>query len=632
MQYSLLAETYQELENNSKRLQKILLVAKLLQRTKAEELEMTMLLLQGIVYPIWDERKLGVADRLVLKALQVATGLSLEELETRWKNVGDLGLVAEQTIAKKKQATLFSNALLIKKVYLNLQKLASLEGTGSVDNKAKIIAELLTSATGLEAKYIVRNVLGDLRIGVGDGVLRDALVYAYLPKLQELDLGEITKEYLLLGKGKTFVIENFDKQQFSQDFKNHQNHQDDIGEYGFISVNSDGKKEQKDVSREVFNFFVEIVDDAYSKCNDWGRVAVVLCKEGFLGLDKISLLIGEPIKPMLFQKAKDIKEAFAMIGKPAAFEYKYDGFRLQVHVHDKKIQLFTRSFENVTLQFPDVVTIIKKHVFADSVILDGEAVGYDKKSNTYLSFQNISQRIKRKYDIEKLADEYPVEFNVFDIMYYNGKETITLPFHERRALLSKIIEPESRAIVLSQIIVTDNDDEATRFYHKSLDAGEEGIMGKNLEGIYKPGSRVGFGVKIKPVMESLDLVIVAAEWGEGKRTEWLTSFTLACINENGEYLEIGKVGTGFKELEGEGVTFQQMTDLLKPLIISEKRKVIQVKPKIVIEVHFEEIQVSPSYSSGYALRFPRVVRIRNDRRADEISDLKQIKNQFIEQK
>ncbi|MBS3137147.1 ATP-dependent DNA ligase [Candidatus Woesearchaeota archaeon] len=617
MKYLSLAETYQQLESTSKRLDKTTIVAQFLQKTKVEDLEITTLLLQGIVFPIWDSKRIGIADRLVLKAINISTGISLDDLEKLWKKTGDLGLVAEQTIATKKQATLFSSPLQVKKVFSNLQKLATIEGTGTVDSKLKIIAELLTSASHIEAKYITRTLLEDLRIGVGDGVIRDSFAYTYLPKLQELELGESNKEYLSLSKGKTLIVEN--KEELTKKR---------LDNYGFISINDPDKNKQRIIAREIYNYFLEQIDDAYSKCNDWSKVAAALAEKGLAGLQTISLTPGNPIKPMLFQKAKDIKDAFAMISKPAAFEYKYDGFRLQIHIYRGDIQLFTRGFENVTAQFPDVVKTVKEHITADYIILDGEAVGYDKKTNKYLPFQHVSQRIKRKFDIEKLAKEFPVELNLFDIMYYNGKSTIEFPFHERRALLNKIIEPKARAIVLSQIIVTDNEEEATKFYHKALDAGEEGIMGKNLDGIYKPGSRVGFGVKIKPVMESLDLVITGAEWGEGKRTSWLTSFTLACIDENGDFLEIGKVGTGFKELEGEGVTFQQMTELLKQLIISEKGKVARVKPKIVIEVNFEEIQVSPSYSSGFALRFPRVVRLREDRRVDEISDLRQIKEMF----
>ena len=162
-------------------------------------------------------------------------------------------------------------------------------------------------------------------------------------------------------------------------------------------------------------------------------------------------------------------------------------------------------------------------------------------------------------------------------------------------------------------------------------------MAKNLEGIYKPGSRVGFGVKVKPVMETLDLVIVGAEWGEGKRSGWLTSFTLACLDvDNGEFVTIGKMGTGIKELESEGVnddvTFNQLTELLKPQIIDETGREVTTHPKVVIEVKYEEIQKSSKYESGYALRFPRLERLREDKSTDEISDLDLVDQLYQEQR
>jgi DNA ligase-1 len=175
-----------------------------------------------------------------------------------------------------------------------------------------------------------------------------------------------------------------------------------------------------------------------------------------------------------------------------------------------------------------------------------------------------------------------------------------------------------------------------------LNAGNEGVMFKSIDTPYKPGSRVGSMVKLKPIMETLDLTIVAAEWGEGKRAGWLTSFTVAAYDEDtDEYLEIGKFGTGIKEkkeelAEGEVnneniVSFEELTESLKPLIISEKGREAVIKPNVVVELKFEEIQKSPSYSSGYALRFPRLVRIRLDRRPDECSTLRQIEEFYKEQ-
>jgi len=153
-------------------------------------------------------------------------------------------------------------------------------------------------------------------------------------------------------------------------------------------------------------------------------------------------------------------------------------------------------------------------------------------------------------------------------------------------------------------------------------------MAKNLDAGYRPGSRVGFGVKIKPVMESLDLVITGAEWGEGKRAKWLTSFTLACRDNDGNLLEVGKVSTGVKELSSQGTSYADFTGLLKPLVVAQKGRSVRLKPRVIIEVNYEEIQKSPSYSSGYALRFPRFIRLREDRSREDIDSLSTIEGLY----
>jgi DNA ligase-1 len=238
-----------------------------------------------------------------------------------------------------------------------------------------------------------------------------------------------------------------------------------------------------------------------------------------------------------------------------------------------------------------------------------------------------------------MAKDVPVELNIFDILYYDGESTIKETFVERRKLIEKIILEKPSHIRLAVQIITDKDEEAEKFYRQSLDAGNEGVMFKSLDTPYKPGSRVGSMVKLKPVMETLDVVIVGAEWGEGKRAGWLTSFRVAIYDEDiDDYLEIGKFGTGIKEKKEEVdaddeniVSFEELTENLKPHITSEKGRQVIIKPDVVVELKFEEIQKSPSYSSGYALRFPRLVRIRLDRRADEASTLRQVEGFYKEQ-
>ncbi|MBW3012057.1 ATP-dependent DNA ligase, partial [Candidatus Woesearchaeota archaeon] len=382
----------------------------------------------------------------------------------------------------------------------------------------------------------------------------------------------------------------------------------------------------KESGREEYKKQVAAVQHAYDVLNDFSKVALIAMEKGESGLVSTEIAIGRPIKVMLAVKEEEMAKAIERVGKPFAVEYKLDGFRIQCHKDGDKVELFTRRLENVTKQFPEVVEYVKKNVKCKSCLLDTEAVGYDPNTKKYRAFQQISQRIKRKHGIEKMQKELPVELDVFDILFYNGESWIGKQFKERRELLKKIIHEVKHKIVLVEQIITDDEKKAEKFYKESLAAGNEGVMFKNIESPYKPGARVGHMVKFKPVLESLDLVIVGAEWGTGKRSGWLSSFDLACIDENNEFLTIGKVGTGFKEKSEQGLSFDDMTKMLKPLIEEQHGRVVRIKPKVVIEVIYEEIQKSPKYSSGFALRFPRVVRLRDDKGPEDCSELS-----FVEQ-
>jgi DNA ligase-1 len=605
MDYATLVETYEALAKTTKRLEKTEILARLLKKTKDHDIENVILLLDGCVFPAWSEQKIGVASQYVLKSLVVASGIEQIALEKEWKKTGDLGLVAEKVMATKKQQTLFSTTLPVKKVVANLQKLASIKGQGSVDRKVQLIAELLSHATPTEAKYVVRTALEVLRVGTGKGTIRDAIAWACFPRFVQLFEAAYDEH-------DTAKIEHIDKI-------------DAVKKHAVMFVS-----EQQ--AREAYNKLIAAIDHAYHMTNDFRHVMNVSRHKGYKGLLAVDIEPFRPVQVMLYQKAKDIKDALQIVGKPTVFEYKYDGFRLQCHKEKQRICLYTRNFEDVTKQFPDVVAAVQKHVDCDSCILDSEVVGYDTKTMKYLPFQHISQRIKRKYDIAETVKKTPVEVNVFDMLYYNGKSVIDKPLHERQKIMSKIIHAKEHVIVLSKMLITDNEKEANTFYIEAVSKGNEGIMAKNLNAIYMPGRRVGFGVKIKPVMESLDLCIVGAEWGEGKRVQWMTSFIIACRNHNDELVTIGKVGTGIKELEAGGVTFQQITELLKKDIIEEKGKSMTLRPHIVIEVQYEEIQKSPTYTSGYALRFPRFIRLRDDRSAKNCSTLEQVEELYKEQR
>lgn len=560
MKYQKLAKIYEELASTTKRLEKIDILSKFLKEINDEDSEI-LYLLQGDIYPEYDERRIGISEQLAIKAISKSTGIPKEKVTKEWKKIGDLGEVAKKLTAQKKQTTLFSTSnLTIKKILENLRKLPELEGKGTVDKKLSLITELLSNATPIESLYITRTLIGDLRIGVQESTIKYAILKAF--------------------------------------FENNKEYEDTL---------------QKAIDRS----------------NDLEIVFKNSRKGKISELEKIQLKVGKPIKAMLAQKAKDIDDAFKQLGKPLAIEYKYDGFRLLIHKEKNKVTLFTRRLENVTKQFPEVEDYVNEFIKGDSFILDSEAVGYNKKTKKYTDFQEISQRIRRKYKIEELQNKLPIEVNIFDVLYYNGKSQLEIPFEKRRELIEKIVTNYPYKLISSKFKITSDKKEIEEFYKKALKDKQEGIMLKKLDAEYKPGRRVGHMLKLKPEENDLDLVITGGEWGAGKRAGWISSFILSC-KKGEEYLEIGKVGTGIAELETEEnkITFENLTKILKPLIIKEKGKDITIKPKIIVTVTYQEIQRSPNYASGWALRFPRINLLREDKPLSEIATLEEIEENF----
>ncbi|MFH1451711.1 MAG: ATP-dependent DNA ligase [archaeon] len=562
MEYSKLCLVYEALESTTKGLEKTSILASFLDLIK-EKPEL-IYLLQGKVFADFDSRELGISHQLAIRAISKASGIGDAEVVDLFKNFGDLGKVVEEVWNKKKlQTALFCKNLTIEKVFENLKKISTFTGTGTVDLKLGLIVELLHSASAVEAKYIIRTVLGDLKIGVGSGILRDAIVeYIYHPE-----------------------------------------------------------------SIEEKKKYVQIIQEAYDKVTDFSEVFSRAVERS---LDKIKLKPGKPVKVMLFPKAMGIEDAFRIVGKPAAFEYKYDGFRVMINKTAKGyIKIFTRRLEEVTKQFPEIVEYVKKNVRGETFMLDCEAVGFDSKTGEYTDFQAISQRIRRKYGIETMMEKFPIELVVFDVIYLDGKSLIDVPFKQRRKLIEKVVREEDKKIVLAKQIITSEEKEVEKFYEKSLEDKQEGLMAKNLSAPYKPGARIGYAVKLKPEDNDFDLVITGAEWGTGKRAGWLTSFDVSCLDSAGNLLEVGKVSTGLKELEGDELSFKEMTDKLKKLITEEHGRKIKVRPEIVVTVQYQNIQKSPTYSSGFAMRFPRILRLRDDRGVNDIARVGEIEREVL---
>ncbi|UCD03105.1 MAG: ATP-dependent DNA ligase [Candidatus Aenigmatarchaeota archaeon] len=570
MLYSKLVEVYEELEKTSARLGKIDAIARILKETETESLPKVVLLLQGKVFPNWSEFETGIADKMIVKIVSTATGFSDKEVMKHFNETGDLGLTVEKLLTGKKQQTLGFKQIDITKVFENLQKLATVEGKGSQEVKINIVKELVMHSNPKEAKYIVRTALGQLRVGVAEGVVRDAIAAAFFPDKE--------------GDEKRAVI--------------------------------------------------RAIEWAWFMRPDYGEVACIAKQKGLEGLKKAGLELGKPFQVLLAEKSPSLKEALESY-ENAQIEVKFDGARIQAHKDDEKVWLFTRRLENVTRQFPDIVKMIKGGVKAGRCVLEGEAMALGSGGKP-APFQLLSQRIHRKYDIDKMVKEIPIQMNWFDIVFLEGNPLFDKAFKERRKMLESVIKVSPGKFQLAEPLLSKDLQKAEKFYQDALYAGQEGVMVKNLDATYQPGRRVAGGwLKVKPIMETLDLVITGAQWGTGKRAGWMGSFVLACRDqESGEFLECGMMGTGVKEKKTNerDITFRELTEMLKPSVVGEKGNMVRIKPMIVIEIAYEEIQKSPNYDSGYALRFPRLVSIRPDKSPEECDDIERMSKLYAQQK
>jgi len=635
MQYKKLVEVYDQLGSTTKRLEKTHIISKLLKNTPKDIIKEIIYLLQGNVFPPWDERKIGMSSMLVIKVIKSVTGTSESEIKKLWRKKGDLGEVAKELIKSNKQTTFFSRKLTVEKVVDNIRKLPELTGQGTVNRKIGLMSELLSNASPEEAKYIVKTILEELRLGIAEGTMRDSIVWAFYPKVVGIFFRCENCDKIMPAVKKC-VSCGFDMKTKFKDEINKKypdcleiNALEDLKKldnYSFV------KTKTESLAREAYNKFLDDVQSAYNLSNDMGVVAENLKSKGIASMKDVAMHVGVPINSMLAIRVETIKDALKALGTPVLVDFKLDGFRCQIHKENDKITLFTRRMENVTKQFSELLPLIESQIKGKSFIIDAEIVGYDPKTGKYKPFQDISQRIKRKYDIEKMAKDNPVELDIFDIIYYEGKNMLDSSQEERRNLLEKIIKPMDKRIVLTKGIISSKESEIAKFYESALKAGVEGVMIKKLEKSYTPGRKVGGWIKIKPTLEPLDLVITGATYGEGKRAHVLSSFILSC-RAGSKFLKCGMVGTGIKEKEEQdGITFSQITKLLKPHIFKETGRLVDIKPKIVVEVGYEEIQKSPTYDSGYALRFPRFLRLRNlDKNPNQANSLADIDHIYREQ-
>lgn len=363
-----------------------------------------------------------------------------------------------------------------------------------------------------------------------------------------------------------------------------------------------------------------LVRRAYMFLGDIGDVAHKALLEGREGLEGVTLELFRPVKPMLADMALNLREVFREHGGVTALEYKYDGIRVQLHIKGDKVRIFTRRLTDITESVPEIVDVAGEALRADSAVLDGEIIGVVK--GRPVPFQDIVRRVRRQKDLYLFLRRIPLKLKLFDLLYLDGKTLVDKKYSSRWNTLEEIADVD----VLSKRIITGEIAEAREFMEKSLRDGHEGLVAKRLDSIYEPGHRGKKWLKIKP-SDTVDCVIVAAEWGHGRRRGWLSDYHLAVLDSReGEYVVVGKTFKGLTDEE-----FREMTRRLLELKVSEAGNVVYVVPKIVVEVAYSEIQRSPKYKSGLALRFARITGIRWDRSPDDITTLEELEERYKKQ-
>lgn len=338
---------------------------------------------------------------------------------------------------------------------------------------------------------------------------------------------------------------------------------------------------------------------------DIGEVGQVALEEGSAGLSRFQPRLFHPISPMLANSAEGEEDALERLGE-AGFEYKIDGARIQIHKEREQVRIFTRHLKDITERLPELVVLVRTFQLRDAII-EGEAFA-SRENHRPLPFQTTMRRLGRIQDIERLRAEIPLVSYFFDLLYLDGESFIKAPYRQRLDTLSRLI-PSSYIIPRK---VAASEKEAQDFLRRSLDAGHEGIMAKDLDSPYVAGHRGNYWLKIKPV-HTLDLVVLAAEWGHGRRRGWLSNLHLGARDpESGRFIMLGKT---FKGLTDEMLRWQ--TKKLLELESSHDEWTVQVKPELVVEVAFSDFQESPRYPGGLALRFARVRRYREDKTPNE---------------
>ena len=530
-------EVAEAIAATTKKLEKTALLGTYLRGLNDTDLARAARYLAGHQFALSDSRTTNVGGRIIGEALSVATGLSLEELSPRYVRLGDAGEVAFEAIAERRAAN--QPGITLAETESLITRLSETRGT---KNKTALLATVLREATALEAKYLVKLLVGDLRIGLREGLVEDATARAF-----GQPLAAVAQANMLLG---------------------------DIGE------------------------------------------AAVRTRVG--DLDNIEMRLFHPIKFMLATPAADLSDIARTMPDEFFVEDKFDGIRAQAHVQKGRVAIYSRTMDEITHRFPELVEPLKD--LSTDVVIDGEIV--PATSERILPFSELQKRLGRKTIGANLLADVPVVLVTYDLLYARGRVLINEPLEHRLATLAELIPSEgtlrlSLAKRFQEVAALDDEFAAARA------RGNEGLMVKSPESIYKPGRRGREWLKVKRAIATLDVVVTAVEVGHGKRRNLLSDYTFAIRRslEDDELLNIGKAYSGLTDVE-----LTELTEWFKSHTVKEfaHGRVRLVEPRIVIEVTFDRVQESRRHKSGYALRFPRILRLRTDKTPEEIDTLETV--------
>jgi DNA ligase-1 len=578
IKYVIIAETLETLENTTKKNEIINIISNMLKSIPDNEISKVVYLLKGTIGPDYISKPLGVAESYIIKALSQLSGMNEEAIKYEYNKIGDLGDVAKNIVKVKKQSFFVNEPLTVEYVFENFTLISNVSGAKSQSAKVKYILNLLSTSSEKEAKYIIRSLLGKLRLGVADMVIISAISKAFLTEKDE-----------------------------------------------------------------------EVVENAFNISADLGMVAEIAKKEGIIGLSAISPIPGRPLKVMLGERAENIKDIVDHIGLPCMIEYKYDGLRLQLHKQNDNIMLFSRGMDNVTKQFPEITE--NARIFfsnINNIILDGELVAINTENGTLMPFQELSKRRGRKYEIGEKTKQIPVKYFIFDILLLNGISMLKKPFTERRSVIESITNAESKYFTKSKGQIANLEEEIEDIFINALEYGCEGIMAKSIKenSYYIAGSRGWTWIKYKKdyrteLSDTIDAVVVGAFYGYGKRSSLYGAYLLAVLNpmEN-SYETICKVGTGFsdEDLKDLYTMFRSKKQINKPSNVNSKIiPDVWIPPEVVLEIAGAEISISPNHTcnissgKGLAVRFPRFLRKREDKKANDCTTTTEIIEMYNQQ-